>query len=110
MWLGDYFNFAPAIKTVGIDISREQLDRNKVIQERILGDIQTYPLPRDEFVVVVCWDVIEHLAKPTDALVNMFNATKPAGFVILGFPNLASLKGSSRRQRPFGFTACSTGW
>ena len=98
-----YFNFAPETRTVGIDISQEQLARNKVIHERILGDLQTYPLPRNEFDVVVCWDVIEHLEKPRDALVNMFNATKPQGFVILGFPNLASLKGIVTKITPLWF-------
>lgn len=98
-----YFNFTAAVNSVGIDVSREQLDRNKVIQQKILGDLQSYPLPEEEFDVVVCWDVIEHLSKPKDALLNMFNTTKVGGFVILGFPNLGSIKGAVTKATPFWF-------
>jgi 2-polyprenyl-3-methyl-5-hydroxy-6-metoxy-1,4-benzoquinol methylase len=98
-----YFTFAPEVKSVGIDISREQLDRNKVIHEKILGDLQTYSLPEGEFDVVVCWDVIEHLSRPRDALMNMFRATRPDGVVILGFPNLASFKGVVTKMTPLWF-------
>jgi len=98
-----YFNFAPTVRSVGIDISAEQLDRNTVLQEKIRGDLETYPLPRNQFDVVVCWDVIEHLSHPRKALLNLFEATKPGGFVILGFPNLASFKGLATKFTPFWF-------
>jgi len=98
-----HFKFAPEVWSVGIDISKEQLDRNQVIQEKILGDLQSYPLPREEFDIVVCWDLVEHLSRPRDALRNMFQATKPDGFVILGFPNLASFKGLVTKFSPFWF-------
>lgn len=98
-----YFTFVPTVYTVGIDISQEQLDRNRVIQKKIRGDLETYPLPKEEFDVVVCWDVIEHLATPTEALMSMFNATKPDGFVVLGFPNLWSFKGLATKLTPLWF-------
>jgi SAM-dependent methyltransferase len=98
-----HFKFQPEVKSVGIDISQEQLDRNRAIQEQILGDLQTYPLPREEFDIVVCWDVIEHLSRPRDALKNMFAATKPEGLLILGFPNLGSFKGIVTKYTPFWF-------
>ena len=98
-----YFKFVPTVQSVGIDILQEQLDRNSAIQEKIHGDLQTYPLPEQEFDVVVCWDVIEHLSNPRSALTNMFNATKAGGFVILGFPHLASFKGMVTKFTPFWF-------
>ena len=85
-----YFDFANVTRTVGIDISREQLDRNAFVQEKILGDIQTYPLARNEFDIVVCWDVLEHLSRPQEALHNLCHAVRPGGVLILGFPNLLS--------------------
>jgi SAM-dependent methyltransferase len=98
-----HFNFVGVVKSVGIDISREQLDRNGVIQEKILGDIQTYPLTREGFDIVVCWEVVEHLSRPRDALRNMFSATKPGGVLILSFPNLASFKGIVTKFTPYWF-------
>jgi 2-polyprenyl-3-methyl-5-hydroxy-6-metoxy-1,4-benzoquinol methylase len=91
------------VYAVGIDISREELDHNDIMQERILGDIQEYSLPKEEFDIVVCWMVLEHLSKPKDALLNMFRAVKPQGIVVLGFPNLLSIKGVVTKFSPFWF-------
>jgi len=98
-----YFRFANVAKSVGIDISKEQLERNHVLHEKILGDLQTYLLPAEEFDIVVCWDVIEHLSRPRDALLNMLNAVKPGGVLVLGFPNLLSFKGLVTKMTPHWF-------
>jgi ubiquinone/menaquinone biosynthesis C-methylase UbiE len=95
--------FNAAVHVVGIDIAPEELEKNRAVQEKILGDIQDYPLPEAEFDVVVCWMVLEHLPRPRQALVNMFRAAKPGGIVILGFPNLASIKGLVTKFTPFWF-------
>ena len=89
---------------VGIDISLDQLQQNRALHERILGDIQDYPLPTDSFDVVVSWMVLEHLSRPLDALRNLFGAVKPEGLLILGFPNLLSIKGLVTKISPFWFT------
>jgi SAM-dependent methyltransferase len=98
-----HIRFNPEVKSVGIDISREQLERNTVIQEKILGDIQTYPLPEAEFDIVICWEVLEHLPRPKEALLNMFKTVKPDGLVILAFPNLISFKGLATKYTPHWF-------
>jgi len=98
-----YFKLGSEVELVGIDISREQLDRNRYLNVKILGDLQTYPLPSHDFDVIICWNVIEHLSRPTAALENMFQATKPGGLVILGFPNLFSFKGLATKFTPFWF-------
>lgn len=99
----NFFKFKADVHAVGIDISQEQLERNKVVQEKILGDLQTYPLPKGEFDVVACWTVLEHLSEPNDALLNMFASVKPGGLVILGFPNLLSFKGIVTKFTPYWF-------
>ncbi len=98
-----HVQFTAAAHVVGIDISREQLDRNADVQEKILGDIQKYPLPKEEFDVVVCWMVLEHLSRPKDALLNLFGSVKPEGLLILAFPNLLSFKGIVTKITPFRF-------
>jgi 2-polyprenyl-3-methyl-5-hydroxy-6-metoxy-1,4-benzoquinol methylase len=91
------------VYAVGIDISKEQLEANTVVQERILGDIQEYPLPKEEFDVAVCWMVLEHVPRPEDAILNMFGSLKPQGLLILGIPNLYSIKGIVTKMTPFWF-------
>ncbi len=98
-----HFKFIGISKSVGIDISRVQLDRNTAIQEKILGDLQTYPLAMNEFDLAVCWDVIEHLSRPQEALRNLFNSVKPGGLVVLGFPHVASFKGLMTKFTPHWF-------
>lgn len=95
--------FKASVYAVGIDISPEELEKNAVVHERILGDIQAYPLPEAEFDAIVCWMVLEHLPRPKDALANLFRAAKPGGIVILGFPNFASIKGLVTKFTPFWF-------
>ena len=97
--------FTAQVHAVGIDIEAEELENNAAVQEKILGDIQDYPLPKDDFDVVICWMVLEHLSRPKDALTNLFRAVKPGGIVILGFPNLASIKGLVTKFTPFWFHA-----
>jgi 2-polyprenyl-3-methyl-5-hydroxy-6-metoxy-1,4-benzoquinol methylase len=98
-----HFCFISVKDIAGIDISQEQLDRNTLIQEKILGDIQTYPLPNMEYDVVICWDVLEHVSRPREALLNLFRAVKPEGLIILGFPNLISFKGIVTKLTPYWF-------
>ena len=98
-----YFRFANVCHRTGIDISPEQLERNQIMHEKILGDLQTYPLPAGEFDIVVCWNVIEHLSRPREALLNMFRTLKPGAVLVLGFPNLLSFKGLVTKLTPHWF-------
>lgn len=98
-----HFKFANLGRMVGIDIAPEQLEVNQTVQEKILGDLQTYPLPANTFDIVVCWDVIEHLSAPREALRNLFKCVKPGGVVVLGFPNILSFKGLATKFTPFWF-------
>jgi len=98
-----HVKFNPAVHAVGIDISREQLNRNTVVQEKILGDLQEYPLPKAEYDVAVCWMVLEHLRQPKAALFNLFHTVKPQGLLILGIPNLFSFKGMVTKFTPYWF-------
>jgi SAM-dependent methyltransferase len=98
-----YVNFKQVIESVGIDISKEQLARNAFIKEKIHGDIQTFPLPLEEFDVVICWDVLEHLPDPMMALKNFFKTLRKRGILILAFPNLLSFKGFLTKLTPFWF-------
>jgi SAM-dependent methyltransferase len=92
--------FPGSAYVVGIDISPSQLDRNESIDEKILGDVQTFDLPAEAFDAVVCWNVLEHLKDP-DAAVRRFCATlRPGGVLILACPHPHSFKGLGARLTP----------
>lgn len=84
----------------GIDISPESAARNNGLFNIVIGDVQTYPLPRAAYDIVICWELLEHVPRPLAALSNLIAATKPGGFIILAFPNRASLKGLVTRLSP----------
>jgi len=87
----------------GIDISPESAARNSSLFNIVIGDVQTYPLPRAAYDIVICWELLEHVPRPLAALSNLIAATKPGGFIILAFPNRASLKGWVTRLSPHQF-------
>ena len=77
----------------GLDVDEGALASNHRLDERIVGSVEMYPLPPEAFDVVVCWDVLEHLSRPSLAIENLARALKPAGVMFLGFPNVFSFKG-----------------
>jgi len=87
-------------KITGIDISRKQLERNDIVDEKIEGDIQSYPLAQSEYNIIICWDVLEHLVKPELALNNFANSVNSKGLIIIGVPNLFSVKGLLTKYTP----------
>ncbi len=88
---------------VGIDISSEALAGNLSLDEAICADIQTYPLPEEEFDLILGFDLLEHLDRPEAALENLRRALRPGGQIILTFPNLWSCKGLLTRFTPHRF-------
>jgi len=87
-------------RVVGIDVSSRQLARHPRLDERIVGDIEQYPLASEAFDIVVCWEVLEHLRHPRSALRNLTEATRPGGVVVLALPNLMSAKGLVTKLTP----------
>ena len=96
-----YLVFGPKARIVGIDISQQQLDRNASLDEMILGDIQEHEFAPSSFDVIVCWDVLEHLAEPKAALVRFAAALRDDGIVILKLPNVLSFKGLLTKYLPY---------
>jgi len=88
---------------VGIDIAEYELGLNESLDERIVGDIQTYPLEPSSFDTIYCQDLLEHLPHPKAALHNMFRALRPGGTMHIGLPNLVSPKGLVTKFTPLRF-------
>ena len=98
-----HLSFPAPCHMTGIDISERQLERHKLLEERIVGDLQTYRLPAASFDAVVCWDVLEHLRDPVAAVKNMAAAVRPGGILVLACPNPLSFKGLGARLTPHWF-------
>jgi len=86
----------------GVDISSRQLERNDFLDDKFLGDVQTWETDRQWDVVVSVY-VLEHVDDPRRALANMVEWTKPGGLLVLAVPNALSLKGLVTKMTPFGF-------
>jgi len=91
----------PAWHMTGIDLSERQLSENTLLDEKILGDIETYRWEPESFDLIVCWDVIEHLHNPGKALENLFGAMSQGGLLVLAFPHILSIKGLVTKLTPF---------
>jgi len=76
-----------------LDISKEQLERNRDACERILGDAQTIDYGDRRFDACVFWDVLEHLESPRAALLRAHDTLSPGGLVFVKGPILNSTKG-----------------
>ena len=88
---------------VGIDISREQLERTEKLDEAIHGDIQTYDLPESSFDMIICWNVLEHVKRPQEALKRFHKGLKKGGIVVITAPNPLSTKGVVTKLTPYSF-------
>jgi SAM-dependent methyltransferase len=87
----------------GIDISEQELEANRNLSERILGDLQTHNFEPEQFDLVVCWDVLEHLEAPLEAMRRMAIALRPGGLLLIKVPNRNSLKAWTVRATPYWF-------
>jgi SAM-dependent methyltransferase len=96
----DIFNSAHV--TV-VDIDEGQLQRNRYAETKILGDIQTQAFSRDSFEIVVCYNVIEHLDAPDEAIAQFYHALVPGGILFIAAPNPESLSGWITKITPHWF-------
>lgn len=85
---------AGAAEAVGVDIDRGAVAAAQRRAERsgataVQGDLQALDFPDDSFDLVVCFETIEHLAAPEQALAELRRVVRPGGTVIVSSPNPA---------------------
>ena len=97
-----HFRFPETATLCGIDISEEQLSKNKILTEKIHEDLQTYSTTK-RYDMVICWNVLEHLRNPEKALDNLLTWTKDDGIIIISVPNVLSVKGLITKFTPLWF-------
>ncbi len=96
-------DFSRDVHLVGLDASPEALAKNENIDQGIVGDIETYPLEADAYDLILCWTVLEHLTRPGGAIANMAHGLRPGGLLVIGIPNIWSLKGLLTKFTPHRF-------
>src|SRR5689334_15386361 len=86
-----------------VDIDETQMKRNKYATTKIHGDVQTAVFPEGSFDLVVCYNVIEHLASPGEAIRHFHTSLRPGGLLFIAAPNPQSFSGWVTRVTPHWF-------
>ena len=87
-------------RVLGIDLSSRQLARYQGATIRAVGDVQALPIREGSCALVVCWEVLEHVPDPGQALRQLATTLAPGGVLVVAVPNLWSIKGLATRLSP----------
>lgn len=66
--------------------------------ELFVGDVLDAPFPADNFDVITCFHVFEHLYHPREVLAKVHRWLKPGGIFYAEMPNIASVDASLFRS------------
>ena len=80
-----------AQRVTGVDIAADALREAEAqpleTAEYVEGDIQQLPFHDDSFDVVVCFEAIEHVPRPEEALDELARVLRPGGRLLVSSPN-----------------------
>ncbi len=85
----------------GVELSRTAAAEASKVADRVANVAITaeLPFPRQSFDVVVCADILEHLANPDGALRWVVQWCRPGGAVVISVPNVANWQARLRLLR-----------
>ena len=90
-------------ETTVVDVDKQQLRNNCYARFRICGDIQRQNFQPERFDLIGCYNVIEHLEGPDQAITHFFKSLVPGGLVFIAGPNPHSFFGTVTRFAPHWF-------
>jgi ubiquinone/menaquinone biosynthesis C-methylase UbiE len=86
---------------IAVDVSQEELDKNRDVEVRIVGDVtQRIPLPDDSADVVTSRFVAEHLRGVDRFVQEAYRVLRPGGAFISLFPNKRAMFSLINRALP----------
>lgn len=77
-------------KIIGVDQNQALLDANTVVDEKIVADLGTIPLPNTSIDLISAEFVLEHLEHPQEVFQEWQRILKPGGRIIALTSNLAN--------------------
>ena len=79
-------------RPMGVEVSRNESEyaRERLGLEVRTGTLETVGMPTGWFDVAMCFEVVEHLARPVEFLRQMAGAIRPGGYVVIGTDNFES--------------------
>ena len=85
----------------GVELSEVAAAAAALVADRVVNAPVTAPLPFEpaSFDVVVCADILEHLAEPAPALSAVAALCRPGGAVVISVPNVANWQARVRLLR-----------
>lgn len=95
------------LRITGIDLDAEALEIRRALEgdleDYIVGDIRTTPIPTGAFDAVYCSFLLEHVEGAEGALDRLVTALRPGGRLILKIPDGRSVYGFASKYVPFRF-------
>lgn len=73
---------------IGIDVDANAVAKNDLLDQRIVGNVESIPLPSASVDGVVSEFALEHLEHPARVLTEVFRILKPGGWFIALTPNV----------------------
>lgn len=98
-----HFGFLANAEFTAVDLSAEQLARNRYAAHRIEADLETFDAYPRRYDLVAVHDVLEHLPHPDKALDILIRQVAPGGLLAIGGPDPASAKGLLTKFTPHAF-------
>lgn len=72
---------------IGVDVSKELLEKNMVVDQKIYADLEKIPMPDNSVDMIVSEFVLEHLEYPEKVFKELYRILKPGGSFIFLTPN-----------------------
>jgi ubiquinone/menaquinone biosynthesis C-methylase UbiE len=88
-WVTGQANLVATAKlAVGLDFTRKSLHGNQQLSCLVIGEIERAPFAADSFDIVSANMVVEHLDKPTNALLQIYRVLTLGGYFVYHTPNV----------------------
>ncbi|NQE45998.1 Ubiquinone biosynthesis O-methyltransferase [ANME-1 cluster archaeon GoMg2] len=104
--LGFFLRYAEKYyETYGIDLSHFGIKeaKKRCNTEMVVGSATYIPFKDNYFDVITCFDLLEHMENPKDAIAECYRLLKDDGLLVITTPNISSNGLKWKKEKWFGF-------